>query len=267
MDYQIEQVPVDEILVDNEFNCRGRINPMSVLELARDIKTRGLENPFMAFKVNAEKTVPAFIRRDLVDEFDARAANLNENLQREDLNILQEAKAIMYFLRGGFKIDQVASKLNKSRGWIEVRKKLYELPKEVHIEAQNGVVTQSHIHQLHAHKDNPEKLLEILRQIKTRSENGEKVVVIREEVKATEFVKVKKPSNAQLDEMLDVIGQLLTNKLPHGQESFGHKMLAWARGNISYAAAYGALRKECARHNLPFNPPEDIARLMNVKNN
>ena len=113
-EYNAHDVLMSEIFSDDEFNCRGRIIPLDVLDLAKSIKETKLQQPiavqpfkhptnpnikyriiaghrrFMAFVVNKSTTIPAIIR-DGLSELDARLLNLTENLKRQDLNMLQEA--------------------------------------------------------------------------------------------------------------------------------------------------------------------------------
>src|SRR5262245_14130389 len=108
-DYTAVMVPMDQIFSDDDFNCRGRIAPIDVIDLAKSIEEVGLQQPivvqpykhplnpkilyrimaghrrFMAFRVNKSDKIPAFIREGLTD-FEARLLNLTENLKRQDLN-------------------------------------------------------------------------------------------------------------------------------------------------------------------------------------
>jgi len=286
--YQVSFVPVAEIFCDHEFNCRGRIIPGEVRDLADSISEIGLEQPihvqpyegkpgkkyriisghrrFTAVSQLQWKTIPAVIRTDLTDETKAREANLIENIQRTDLNILKEAEAVSWFVVKGYSQSQISRKLGKTAGWVDVRRKLMLLPEFVQKEAANGVITQSHIQQLFQFRDNPEKISELVRYIKERADEGERAIQIKQNMDIIQFAKVRRPTPQEIKDRLAEIGAMITNKLPDEGFYFPHKVLAWAAGNISLAEFYVALRKECNRLSLPFTPPEDVRRILDGLN-
>ena len=143
---EVTYIPLEEIDDSPEFNCRGKIAPIDVLELAKDITARGLIQPvgvmeldnaqrassgksyrllagfrrFMAHKVNEAKEIACIIS-DIDNEIDALTYNLAENIQRKDLDILQEAMAIKRLRDLGVPETDAGIKTGMSRGWIQVR--------------------------------------------------------------------------------------------------------------------------------------------------
>lgn len=288
--YQTQLLPIDTIFCDHSFNCRGRIARSDCMELKDSVAEHGLEFPIHVQKFNDPEgkykyrivsghrrwtackmlnweTIPAIIRDDLKDEVAAKDANLIENLQRSDLNIVQEAEALSFYVLRGFSVNEIAHRLNKSNGWVEVRRRLVHLPEFVRNAANKGIVNHGHINQLWNYRDNPEKLSELIRSIKERKEKGEKFVKIKEDVKILDFVKPKRPKPHELLNFMQHLGQMITNKLPDGEENFAHLCLAWCSGNISEAQIWAALKRECERRNFKFNPPDDVARIFNSVNN
>lgn len=163
-------VPIAEIFADETFNVRGAIKPLEVMELAKDIEKNGLTQPvtlqpydrmpgknyriiaghrrFAAhLQIYGATHIRAIIVLGLTD-LDARVMNLTENLHREDLNILQEANAIKHLQLAGWGQDDVAAKVGKSRGWVQARFYLLELPQELQEAAAAGVITQQQIKEL-----------------------------------------------------------------------------------------------------------------------
>lgn len=187
-------LPVKEIYSDPEFNCRGAIAPYDVIDLARSIAQSGLQQAivvqpytkvagklyrivmghrrFQACIVNKMDTVKSTINPNLNDE-QARILNLQENLQRKDLNLLQEARALEKFLIAGKTMKDIAKDLNVSSGWVQVRISLLELDEKLQNEAAAGVITQEHIKDL-VSIDDPEERYRVVREIKDRKERGEK---------------------------------------------------------------------------------------------
>lgn len=163
---RIYDLPMKEIYADLTFNCRGHIDPASCAELAKDIKNKGLVQPVMvqpydkvpgkkfrivmghrrhmAHQINHAETIRAIVKEGLSD-LDARVLNICENIQRQDLNILQEAMSIDSLRRGGWNELQTADKIGMSRGWVQVRFMLLDLPIEIQHEAAAGLIPQSAI--------------------------------------------------------------------------------------------------------------------------
>lgn len=280
--YKVEAIPSIEILCDHEFNCRGKIDPSSCLDLSKDIGSNGLDFPihvqvytgrpgfkyrivsghrrFTACKILNWTDIPCVVR-EFKDEADARSANLRENIQRADLNLVQEAEAISWYMTAGYNVAQTAVKVGKSNGWVEVRRKLLHLPHMVRQAAEDGFITQNHISQLWEHRNNPERLSTILRTIKERAQTGEKAIVVKEDVKLADFAKARRPKPHEVVEFLNVLASNIVFKLPTGTEYFAARCLAWVNGAISPAQLYISMKKECERLGFPFNPPADIKRI------
>ncbi|GAG53330.1 unnamed protein product, partial [marine sediment metagenome] len=212
--YRVFDMDMDDIYLDNEFNCRGQIVPMDVVDLAKDIKINGLQFPiavqpaedvegglpeggkyrivaghrrFMAFRVNGEKKIPAMIKTGL-SELRARLVNLSENLKREDLNILQEAGAVNSLRLLGMVQESIAVELGKSRTWVQIRLHLLRLPDDIQAEAAAGMLNQYQIRELFALDDN-EKRYSAVRKIKDARLRGEKGVSVGKPVEDDPFKK------------------------------------------------------------------------------
>lgn len=166
----IYAVPMREIMADETFNVRGAIKPLEVMELAKDIEKNGLNQPITVQpydrvpgkkyrviaghrRLKAHELIPgathvrALVMLGLTD-MDARVINLTENLHRQDLNIMQEAQALYHLKMGGWGQDEVAAKIGKSRGWVQARYYLLELPQELQDAAAAGIITQFQIKEL-----------------------------------------------------------------------------------------------------------------------
>ncbi len=282
---QIHKLPLDEILFDDQFNVRGLIDISSCLDLANDIKNNGLDQPIhvraysrkapykwqavsghrrgTAFRINKETHIPAIIREDLDNDYEAAAANIRENVQREGLNLLQEAKRIGYLLRGGFSPSEVAKKVGKTLAWIKPRQELIQLPPEVQDFAYKGIVNQSHIGQLYEARKDPHKLAELLKQIRHQHDAGEKVIVLKEERNSDDVFRQKKPNTDDILEVRKIIYDLLTSKLP--QEYYlPHVLLSWVLGHTSLINVIRRIEEECDDKNVDFELPPELQRLVDL---
>lgn len=145
---QVLEIPLSE-LRPNPYQPRKTFDETSLQELADSIGTSGVFQPiivrksavkgyeiiagerrFRASKLAKKETIPAIIR-DFDEESMMQVAVL-ENLQREDLNPLEEAEAYDMLMKN-LKLTQaeVAERLGKSRPYIANYLRLLSLPKLV----------------------------------------------------------------------------------------------------------------------------------------
>lgn len=112
------------------------------------------------------KTIPAIIRH--FDDRGALEAALVENLQREDLNPAERARAYRR-LQADFGLTQedIAKRVGRSQPSVANTLRLLALPEEVLVSLEAGRITEGHARALLAIPDRL-KLLEVWRQIETR---------------------------------------------------------------------------------------------------
>lgn len=160
--YDTYEVPLSEIYYDEEFNSRGSVMMASIEPLARSIEATGLMYPlilqsykcpgkkyrivsghrrFKAFQYLGRKTVPCVIQE--LDEKGAKIINLMENLERQDLNIYEEAMAIQKLYPDGVTLQVAAKELNRPTRWVHVRLRLAKAPAEIQKAAASGRIKQS----------------------------------------------------------------------------------------------------------------------------
>lgn len=245
---RIYELPLKEVYADEDFNCRGVIDATDVIELARDIAKNGLTEPiivqpwnsaarpdkffrivagyrrYKAHVLNGAARIKAIIREGL-DELEARMINLSENIHRKDLNMKQEAHAIDHFRIGGWTEKQVAERVQKSRGWVQVRFMLLELPEDIQDEAAAGFINQQQIRDLVAMHSMEEKY-KYVRLIKDKKLLGKKRDVKPEHTRA----KNERRARGQ-QEIFDM--QDLLRELNNGKNDFTTRALGWAAGEIS----------------------------------
>jgi ParB/RepB/Spo0J family partition protein len=279
--YSAVDLPLRQIYSDDTFNCRGQIQPFEVVDLANDIKKSGLQTPisvqpwtekpgykyrilaghrrFMAFRINESESIPCFIVH-VSDELEARDYNLKENLFRQDLNLLQEAKALEPYFKKRLTVKAVSDRLNRSPGWVEPRRQLLELPEDLQQEAGKGTINQQHVKSLYLLRNKPEKMYEVFRNIKEARERGDKVVVVKKDKDLVDITKIRRPAPHELYAVLDVVYNIVTART--GKECFGARCIAFAAGAISELDFWFSLKRECERLEIPFNPPNEIAELL-----
>lgn len=279
--YKTEHLKMSEVFADPLFNCRGFIAPVDIMDLAADIKARGLDQPIVvqpfkhptkpnikyrvvaghrrhaAFAYNKAEEIPAFIRPDLT-ELDARMLNLRENVHRKELNIKQEAHALNYFLnvtsentgKNLFNELEIAEMTGQSRGWVQVRKDLLKLPDDIQDVAASGMLNQEQIKLLARLKRNEDRY-ELVRKIKETKLKGEKVKLTPSVKRASDVLKGRVRKKEEIREMngiiYDVIGPCLVTRLG-----------AWTTGDISTAQLYASLEDYCDSNDIGFEMPEFV---------
>lgn len=271
-EHTVVKVPVVEIFSDSEFNCRKtEITPFSVQELAKDIESTGLQQPiiiqphagnipfkyriiighrrFEAVRVLRWETIPAIIRSDLSDT-EARILNLSENVQREQLNVLEEAKAIMHLYSAGYTQDDVSQLLSKSRGWVQVRYTLLKLPEDIQQEAAAGFLTQSDIKDLYGMS--LEKMHETVKLIKTARLNGGNLTV--KKLREREKRKQVKRNERRTRNVLEIFNMQTTIRNVIGN-CLATRGLAWAAGEISDLEFLESLKDNADKIGIPWSIP------------
>ncbi|MHC5228373.1 ParB/RepB/Spo0J family partition protein [Enterococcus sp. LJL99] len=167
---EVLQVPLND-LRPNPYQPRKTFDETSLQELANSIQQSGVFQPiiirkstvkgyeiiagerrFRASKLAGKETIPAIVR-----EFDEEAMMqiaVLENLQREDLNPLEEAEAYDMLMKN-LKLTQVevAERLGKSRPYIANYLRLLTLPTPVKELVQSEILSMGQARTLLGLKD------------------------------------------------------------------------------------------------------------------
>jgi len=297
----IPLIPVAEIYLDHEFNHRGRISPNECIELARDISGRGLQQPItlrrlrtedmgkgldaepgpikkgftykviaghrrlLAYRILEAEKIPAVVKKGQMSYFDEKDLNAIENLQRQELNILQECNAIRHYYEARWTRNEIAERIGKTISWVQTRMALLSMPESVQELAGQGYLTLQHITELYKHKK-PEEQIKLAVMIRDRKKRGDKNPLrgIRKKDKASSQ---KHRSRNQifetLEEVQDVLKKAQNDKIvaigdlvTEQGNCFATKCLAWAAGEITSLVFYLALKdfaKECG---IEYEMPE-----------
>lgn len=153
----VNEVPVSEI-VPNRFQPRRVFDPEKLAELADSIKQYGVVQPIIvrktvsgyelvagerrwrASQMAGRKTIPAVVR-DFTDSEMTEIA-LIENLQRQDLNPIEEAFAFRKLMTDfGLTQEEVAVKIGRSRSLIANIVRLLNLQPSVQEHVSRGTLT------------------------------------------------------------------------------------------------------------------------------
>lgn len=143
--YQPRQVFEPEALqgLADSIRAQGVIQPLVVRARAGEYELIAGERRWRAAQLAGLSRVPAVIRE--VDDTRAAALALIENLQREDLNPLEEAQGMRRLIEGfGLTHQQVAEALGYSRPTVSNTLRLLELAKPVQEMLATGDLDMGH---------------------------------------------------------------------------------------------------------------------------
>ena len=161
----------------NPYQPRKEFSEEKIQELAQSIKENGLIQPIIVRKspvlgyeiltgerryrasiVAGLSEVPVIVKQ--LSDQDMMLHSIIENLQRENLNPIEEAKAYQSLIDKGFTHTEIAEKMGKSRPYITNLVRLLGLPKHILTEVESGRLSQAHARLLiQLSSDKQDKLL------------------------------------------------------------------------------------------------------------
>ncbi len=165
----IKEISLEEIQA-NPYQPRKTFDDKALEELAESIKAHGVVQPIIvkktikgyyiiagerrtrASKLAGLKTIPAIVR-DFDDEEMMEIA-LIENIQREDLNPIEEAEAFSKILStNNMTQEEAAKKFGKSRSYVTNLLGLLNLPSKVKDYVKENKISMSHARALSKYDD------------------------------------------------------------------------------------------------------------------
>ncbi len=198
-------------IAPNPYQPRQHIPIASILELSESIKEKGVilpltvvaskekdgeyilvagERRLEAAKLAGFDEVPAVIK--ILDAQDMAEMAIIENIHRKDLNPIEEGYAFLR-LNNEFNLtlDQIASKLSKTRSYVENKIRITKLPQIIQNAIAVGEITENHGRALFSLNDegamiaalkivirnglNAQRTEELVRQIKAETMNGKSI--------------------------------------------------------------------------------------------
>lgn len=156
----VVQVPLSEIKT-NRYQPRTDFNQEKLNDLINSIKEKGVVQPVLvrrspegyeliagerrlrAVKALGYEEIPAIVRD--VTDLDMLEISLIENIQREELNAIEEAHAFQRFITDfNFTQDRIAQVLGKDRSTVANTIRLLGLPMKIQQFIQKGMLTAGH---------------------------------------------------------------------------------------------------------------------------
>ena len=172
----VKQIPLAQIGA-NPDQPRKAFSDTQLNELAASIRERGVLQPillrsvsgrsymyeivagerrFRASKMAGLTEIPALVKT--IDDNNAREIALIENVQRENLNPIEEANAYKNLMECcDYELDDVSRLIGKSASYIRNMLRLTSLPESVQTLVEQGELSASHARTI-ATAENPEQL-------------------------------------------------------------------------------------------------------------
>lgn len=246
----IQEIQISEIWVDEASNCRGKIIPMDIMELAKSIEQKGLlQNVVVrtaedgetfpdnckyklvagfrritALKFLKRTEVSANVREDMTEQ-DASIVNLVENIAREDIGIMKEAVALeRIFKDTDATLKEIGKMVGKSATWVETRQMFLMADEVVQQAYVDGKIGQAQLKQIIRQPVDKQRMT--IMQVKEAIEKGmnSKEVVDTKPKPCSD--ECKQRTQKQMTDMREhLISQLGTNP--------ASRVLSWAQGFIS----------------------------------
>ncbi|WP_029933380.1 ParB/RepB/Spo0J family partition protein [Thiomicrospira pelophila] len=164
-EWRVEKLPIDQV-VSGQYQPRQHFDEQALQELADSIKAQGLVQPIIvkwldnqsyeliagerrwrAAKMAGLETLPAIVRE--VDDKQTLAMALIENIQREDLNPLEEARSLQRLMQE-FDLTQqeVAEAVGRSRTAVTNLLRLLKLPELIQEWLNEDSLSMGHVRAL-----------------------------------------------------------------------------------------------------------------------
>lgn len=238
-------------------------------ELAESIRTQGVLQPILvrplvsggeakyeivagerrwrASHLAGQRTIPAMVREMSAEQ--ALAIALIENLQREDLNPMEEAAGFRELRdRFGLSQEEISGRVGKSRSTVANTLRLFNLPLEVQEDLQGGRMTQGHARPLLAVEDSA-VILQLRQHILDQAPSVREVEGWinhwKQSGELPQTTAVKIPS------------RIKSSSAPNADQMALQE--AWAAALGLPVRLSGSLRK--GRISISFNSPEELAEL------
>lgn len=175
-----DEEKLDELAVS--IKEHGLIQPVILRKVKKGFEIVAGERRWRACRKAGLKEIPCIVK-DLTDEENALLAII-ENMQREDLNPIEEAEGINQMITSfGMTQEQVSKSVGKSRPYITNSLRLLKLPEQIRDMVSQGKLTTGHARAI-AGVSNGEKQIKLAE------------YAVKEEISVREMEKLIKEENS-----------------------------------------------------------------------
>ncbi len=202
----LTQLPI-ALIKPNPYQPRTEFDPEALQRLSDSIKQHGLTQPILVRKIDDHyeliagerrfrasilanlDSIPAIVK--MVSDKESLQLALIENLEREDLNVVEEAKGYLRLINEFDLTHQGLSEIfGKNRSTITNVLRLLNLPEEVLNALSNNIISEGHARSLLS-LENETAILEAFQQIQLDGLNVRQVEALVSQKKMAKKSKIK----------------------------------------------------------------------------
>ena len=277
---QVREIPLTEIIA-NPFQPRTLFDPLKQEELVASIREHGVLQPILVRRVGHERyqlvagerrfrasqaaglrTIPALVKE--VEDRQQLEIAIVENLQREDIGVLEAARAYRRMI-DEFEMTQetVAQRLGKSRSSIANTLRLLNLPDEVQDCIERGEISEGHGRALMM-AENPVEILKALQTVLKRQLSVRDTEKMAREIRSSSATPTSGTATAESDrrngpDSVDVSRQGDRSLTSDPNEL---ALLDELRQMVQSKVALRRLPNGSGRIEIDFYSGEDLARIL-----
>ena len=224
----VTEIDIDEIR-SNPYQPRKTFDSETLNELAKSIEQYGVVQPIIvkksikgyelvagerrtkAAKIAGLKKIPAIIKD--FDDQEMMEIALIENIQREDLNPIDEASSISNIIKlKGYTQEEFANKFGKSRTYVTNLLGLLKLPDDVKRLVEKKAISMSHARVL-SKMDDEEKVNDLAKRIITEDMSVRDLERLSQDVKSDVIVKETSASKRSFDHKYRMYENIIMDSL------------------------------------------------------
>lgn len=283
MEQQITQISI-ESLDPHPYNPRGAVEPSTVQDLADSIREKGILEPLLVSPIRANgrnwkidryqvivghrrlaaakiaelAQVPCIIRE--CSEVEQEEIMLVENLQREDLTLLQEARAYQRLIDHGCTQTDIARKIGMGQAVVSQRLQILQLPHPVQLlykGAEMPVVAAPLLMRIRSR----DRQLHVARRVCSRELSIPKLKALVEDIEAVEGRAKREPVKKESKPM----------EIVYTREDALNDLEYKNGAVLTYHQLRGAFEASCNKCGLRYHPeicagcplPQLVDRLIN----
>lgn len=214
----------------SKFQPRLHFSDEKIQELAQSIKEKGVIQPILvrshtdgsfeliagerrlrAVKFLGLTEIPAIVRR--VSDADLLELSIIENVQREELNCLEEAKAYQRLAQEfNYSQDQIAEKVGKNKSSVSNLLRILNLPTKVQDYISQNLITFGHAKALISAGDEARQVL-LCEEIVLRGLSVRQIEAILQPANPNKKAKIVKPADRDVQALENALQVALSTKV------------------------------------------------------
>ena len=139
---EFDETTLEELA--SSIKLKGVVTPITVRPVGKGFELIAGERRWRASKISKKRKIPAYVI-NVKNDAEIMEIALIENIQRQDLNALEESEAYAVLnSKFGMSHNQIAKAVGKKRVTISNSLRLLKLPSEIRSSLRKGVITAGH---------------------------------------------------------------------------------------------------------------------------